>query len=251
MGVLGIDRDALWHELFTLEPRAAADANGAAQGSATADTHLTLLHRARTAGQLEPLRAMLTQRIGYWLRSDVVPAFWRFFDGYDALLQRSVRAKRERHAFSLFCAEQLTLALQFADEAFAHCIELASLFDGACVDRRSPYIAVSTHCSHPHECVAPDDPYTTQRASMRDELTTHFRCLVFEDAAHKEVRSPCGRSCSASQSLALDRLARSYLALPRRPRALLLHELPPVPRCVGAPMSIASHSHRPTDWMTH
>lgn len=134
MGVLRIDRDALWRKLFACERYAAAATDGGesigdSHHKYSADQHLQLIQRALASGQHEPLVAMLTQRLGYWLRADVVPEFWRFFEGYGAMLQRLVQAKRQRHAFSLFCAEQLTLAMQFAEEAFAHCVELASIFD--------------------------------------------------------------------------------------------------------------------------
>lgn len=133
MGVLRIDRDALWSKLFTFERHAAAPDDDCQTGDSrhkdSADQHVQLIQRALASDQHEPLRAMLTQRLGYWLRMDVVPEFWRFFEGYGAKLQRSMQTKRKRHAFSLFCAEQLTLAMQFAEEAFAHCVELASIFD--------------------------------------------------------------------------------------------------------------------------
>lgn len=94
-----------------------------------ADPYYELIQRAIATQQQEPLRAMLVQRLGYWLRSDITPVFWRFFDGYDALVERSASTRRKRHAFSLFCCEQLTLAMQFAEEAFLQCVQLASLFD--------------------------------------------------------------------------------------------------------------------------
>lgn len=133
MGVLRINRDALWRRLFAFEHHSAADGDGDSIDDRhykdSADQHMQLVQRALASDQQEPLRAMLTQRLGYWLRADVVPEFWRFFDGYSAWMQRSMQTKRKRHAFSLFCAEQLTLAMQFAEEAFAHCVELASIFD--------------------------------------------------------------------------------------------------------------------------
>lgn len=134
MGVLRIDHDVLWRRLFAFEHHsAAADDNGDSIDDShykdSADQHLQLIQRALASDQQEPLRAMLTQRLGYWLRADVVPEFWRFFDGYSTLMQRSMQTKRKRHAFSLFCTEQLALAMQFAEEAFAHCVELASIFD--------------------------------------------------------------------------------------------------------------------------
>lgn len=110
MGVLRVDRDALWHRL--LPP--------GADGTAAAPVD----------------RHALVQRAGYWLRADVAPAFWRFFAGFGERVRRAstTRARPSgRHALALLCAEQLTLALQFAEDALACCVELASLSSGACV----------------------------------------------------------------------------------------------------------------------
>ncbi|KAF4042388.1 Anaphase promoting complex (APC) subunit 2 [Phytophthora infestans] len=99
---------------------------------------------------------MLLQRLGYWLRSDVVPPFWSFFDALPTEIGRSRDVRRGRRHVALLCAQQLTLALQFAVDAFAHCVQIASLFDD-------------------HVQLKDGQP------TMLQELRTTFRCLVFED----------------------------------------------------------------------
>lgn len=157
-------------------------------------------------------RTVLVQRAGYWLRADVAPAFWRFFAGFGALLRRTgttrsylnevrTRTTREkRRALALLCSEQLVLALQFAEDALACCVELASLAGGA--------------------------------SSVVDELRTNFRCLVFEDFALKEVG---GDDCVLVMKWylhgATDAVASAPTEVSRGARDLLLHELPEVPRC--------------------
>ncbi|KUF94058.1 hypothetical protein AM588_10004421 [Phytophthora nicotianae] len=100
---------------------------------------------------------MLVQRLGYWLRSDVVSPFWSFFDSIPAEIEHSRGARRGRRRVALLCAQQLTLALQFAEDAFAHCVQIASLFDD--------HVQI-----------------IKGRRTMLQELRTSFRCLVFDDS---------------------------------------------------------------------
>ncbi|TYZ62631.1 hypothetical protein PybrP1_006910 [[Pythium] brassicae (nom. inval.)] len=133
MGVLRVDRDALWRRLL---PHGAGD----------------------TAAGVD--RRVLLQRAGYWLRADVAPAFWRFFSGFGERVRRASAANARpggRRALALLCAEQLSLALQFAEDALACCVELASLLGDARESER-----------------------------MVDELRATFRCIVFEDFTLKE-----------------------------------------------------------------
>ncbi|KAF1313781.1 Anaphase-promoting complex subunit 2, partial [Globisporangium splendens] len=171
--MLRIDRDVLWRTLFAFDHDADAGDRSVAERdtehaslathSSGADQYYELIQHAIASHRQEPLRVMLVQRLGYWLRSDITPVFWRFFDGYDAVLRKSAATRRKRHAFSLFCCEQLTLAMQFAEEAFTQCVQLASIFDD-----QTPSTSKSL------------------RGTMLAELKTKFRCLVFEDFHLKE-----------------------------------------------------------------
>jgi hypothetical protein len=137
--MLRIDRDVLWRTLFAFDHDAGAEDRSIAEEDAEyallathssgADQYYELIQHAIASHRQEPLRVLLVQRLGYWLRSDITPVFWQFFDGYDAALRTSAATRRKRHAFSLFCCEQLTLAMQFAEEAFTQCVQLASIFD--------------------------------------------------------------------------------------------------------------------------
>lgn len=120
MARLRIDRDLLWRKLLAFDQH-----ESDFQGDDVAEMIRTLVLQSQQA----PLRAMLLQRIGYWLRADVVPLFWGFFDSHAQLLQQSARTARGRREFTLYCAEQLTLAMEFAQEALAQCVQLASIFD--------------------------------------------------------------------------------------------------------------------------
>ncbi|OWZ10966.1 Anaphase-promoting complex subunit [Phytophthora megakarya] len=145
---LRVDGDLLWRKLFAFDHQ---DASGT-QDQDT-DRLCRVIQTAVAQGHHAPLRAMLLQRLGYWLRSDVVPPFWSFFDAIPTEIERAGRSRRHRRHVALLCAQQLTLALQFAEDAFAHCVQIASLFDD-CVQLKRP---------------------------MLQELRTSFRCLVFED----------------------------------------------------------------------
>jgi hypothetical protein len=143
--MLGIDRELLWRKLFAFDHEAqgvgaatparggdghAADADADADADTDVDALCRLIQDATARGQQAPLRRMLQQRLGYWVRADVAPPFWRFFrDAAPLLAEAHAHRPRQRRAVALYCAEQLTLALQFAEEAFAHCVQIASLFD--------------------------------------------------------------------------------------------------------------------------
>ncbi|RLN49380.1 hypothetical protein BBJ28_00000832 [Nothophytophthora sp. Chile5] len=161
MGGLGIDRELLYRKLFAFDHQLDGSLSASSDGhGSSADRLCAVIQAAVAQNRQEPLRQMLLQRLGYWLRTDVVPPFWRFFRDCPALIQRSGRTRRGRHELTLFCAQQLTLALQFAEEAFAQCVQIASLFD-----------------DHP-----PSGRQPIAGRSMLHELRVSFRCLVFEDA---------------------------------------------------------------------
>lgn len=120
MARLRIDRDLLWRKLLAFDQH---------ESAFQSDDVAEMVRALVVQNQQAPLRAMLLQRIGYWLRADVVPLFWRFFDNHAQLLQRSARTARGRREFTLYCAEQLALAMEFAQEALAQCVQLASIFD--------------------------------------------------------------------------------------------------------------------------
>ncbi|KAL4118698.1 hypothetical protein PRIC2_011023 [Phytophthora ramorum] len=153
-GGLRVDRELLWRKLFAFDHQPAEDFSANAQD--LSDRLCGVIQRAVHQGRQEPLRQMLLQRLGYWLRSDVAPPFWSFFDALPAEIQRS--NKRSRRQLALLCAQQLTLALQFAEDAFAHCVQLASLFD----------------------------EQQLKSGGMLQELRTSFRCIVLEDAERFE-----------------------------------------------------------------
>ncbi|RLN98249.1 hypothetical protein BBJ28_00000036 [Nothophytophthora sp. Chile5] len=161
MGGLGIDRELLYRKLFAFDHQLDGSLAASPDGhGSSADQLCAVIQTAVAQNRQEPLRQMLLQRLGYWLRTDVVPPFWRFFRDCPTLIQRSGRTRRGRHELTLFCAQQLTLALQFAEEAFAQCVQIASLFDDHPLSGRQP----------------------TAGRSMLHELRISFRCLVFEDA---------------------------------------------------------------------
>ncbi|KAG7391471.1 Anaphase-promoting complex subunit 2 [Phytophthora boehmeriae] len=154
---LRVDRDLLWRKLFAFDHQPDEDA---ATGTQDATEHLCQIIQSAVAhGHQEPLRQMLLQRLKYWLRSDVVPPFWSFFDAFSAQIERIGHSRRGRRQMALLCAQQLTLALQFAEDAFAHCVQIASLFD----DHLQPQELRFGACT------------------MLQELRINFRCLVFED----------------------------------------------------------------------
>ncbi|KAE9041271.1 Anaphase-promoting complex subunit 2 [Phytophthora rubi] len=147
---LRVDRELLWRKLFAFDHQP----EGGALSSSSQDASERLCDVIQSAvahGRHEPLRQMLLQRLGYWLRSDVVPPFWSFLDALHVDVGASRRGRRQ---LALLCAQQLTLALQFAEDAFVHCVQVASLFD---------------------------DRVQLKQRTMLQELRTSFRCLVFED----------------------------------------------------------------------
>ncbi|KAF4042378.1 Anaphase promoting complex (APC) subunit 2 [Phytophthora infestans] len=148
-----VDRELLWRKLFAFDHQP----EDAFTGIQDSTDHLCgVIQTAVAHGRHEPLRQMLLQRLGYWLRSDVVPPFWSFFDALPTEIGRSKDVRRGRRHVALLCAQQLTLALQFAEDAVAHCVQIASLFDD-------------------HVQLKDGQP------TMLQELRTTFRCLVFED----------------------------------------------------------------------
>ncbi|KAL8002527.1 putative cullin, anaphase-promoting complex subunit 2, cullin domain superfamily [Plasmopara halstedii] len=150
MSTLGVNRELLWRKLFAFDD----DVSTSAQQNS--EYQRKIIENAVVHGRHEPLREMLLQRLGYWLRSDIVPPFWGFFDPISAKIKRNRNSKQDRRRVALLCAQQLTLALQFAKEAFAHCVEIASLFDDHVQLRRGQW-------------------------TMLQELQIRFRTLVFED----------------------------------------------------------------------
>ncbi|ETN05330.1 hypothetical protein, variant [Phytophthora nicotianae INRA-310] len=154
-GGLRINRELLWRKLFAFDHQPAEDVPTSTQDITG---HLcSVIQTAVARGRHEPLRQMLVQRLGYWLRSDVVSPFWSFFDSIPAEIEHSRGARRGRRRVALLCAQQLTLALQFAEDAFAHCVQIASLFDD--------HVQI-----------------IKGRRTMLQELRTSFRCLVFDDS---------------------------------------------------------------------
>ncbi|POM78930.1 Anaphase-promoting complex subunit [Phytophthora palmivora] len=145
---LRVDRELLWRKLFAFDHQDAS-----VSGQDAADRLCSVIQIAVAHGRQAPLREMLLQRLGYWLRSDVVPPFWSFFDTLPTEIERTGGSKHGRRRVALLCAQQLTLALQFAEDAFAHCVQIASLFDD----------------------------HVQLKRTMLQELRTTFRCLVFED----------------------------------------------------------------------
>ncbi|KAG7388122.1 Anaphase-promoting complex subunit 2 [Phytophthora pseudosyringae] len=151
---LRVDRELLWRKLFAFDHQPAEGASASPHDFT--DRLCGIIQTAVSHGRQEPLRQMLLQRLGYWLRSDAVPPFWSFFDAFPAEIERCGGSKRGRRRVALLCAQQLTLALQFAEDAFAHCVQIASLFDD-------------------------EVQLKPVRRTMLQELRTSFRCLVFED----------------------------------------------------------------------
>ncbi|KAF4323199.1 hypothetical protein BBO99_00002780 [Phytophthora kernoviae] len=157
MNGLRVDRELLWRKLFAFDHQPDEDS---ATGTQDITDHMCqIIQTAVAHGHQEPLRQMLLQRLGYWLRSDVVPPFWSFFEALSAQIDRVGHSRRGRRQLAMLCAQQLTLALQFAEDAFAHCVQISSLFD---------------------DHLQPQELQLGAR-TMLQELRTNFRCLVFED----------------------------------------------------------------------
>ncbi|KAJ0401858.1 hypothetical protein P43SY_007792 [Pythium insidiosum] len=164
--VLLIDRDLLWRKLFAL------DQDSASAGDARwADELHAVVQRVVQQRRHGPLRAMVEQRVRYWLRADIAPPFWRFLEDMPALLADAARSPRRRQEVAFFCAEQLTLAMQFAEDAFAQCVELASVFDAG------------ADAADPLQCVGGVRP----RSLLLDELRVAFRSVLFEDRSRREA----------------------------------------------------------------
>ncbi|RLN48195.1 hypothetical protein BBJ29_000303 [Phytophthora kernoviae] len=157
MNGLRVDRELLWRKLFAFDHQPDEDS---ATGTQDITDHMCqIIQTAVAHGRQEPLRQMLLQRLGYWLRSDVVPPFWSFFEALSAQIDRVGHSRRGRRQLAMLCAQQLTLALQFAEDAFAHCVQISSLFD---------------------DHLQPQELQLGAR-TMLQELRINFRCLVFED----------------------------------------------------------------------
>ncbi|TDH72760.1 hypothetical protein CCR75_000742 [Bremia lactucae] len=153
-GVLRVDRELLWRKLFAFDHEPEDDPS--TEFLCNSDRLCNIIQTAVARGRHEPLRQMLLQRLGYWLRSDVVPPFWSFFDQLLAEYAHNSNSRRGHRQFALLCAQQLMLALQFAEDAFSHCVQIASLFDD--------HVQLKN---------------TQQR--MLQELQLHFRLRVFDD----------------------------------------------------------------------
>ena len=156
---LRVDGKMLWRKLFAFDHQSDEDVRTSTQD--ITDHVCSIIQTAIAHGRHEPLRQMLLQRLGYWLRSDVVPLFWRFFDTLATEMDHYGSSRRGRRHVTLLCAQQLTLALQFAEDAFAHCVQLASFFD---------------------DCVPLQQHTRNHESTMLHELSTSFQCLVFEDS---------------------------------------------------------------------
>lgn len=181
--MLGVDRERLWRKLLAFDHGAASDADAAPEAAGGVDALVAGVQAAARGGNgAAPLRRMLVQRVGYWLRADVAPAFRRFFrDAAPLLAAAPAQSARQRRMLALFCAEQLTLALQLAEEAFAHCVQIASLFDGG--DGGSGEgLGLVGHAGCELRVLARAD------RSMLEELRLHFRCIMFEDFEMAEVQ---------------------------------------------------------------
>eukprot|EP00644_Phytophthora_capsici_P001479 jgi/Phyca11/526540/estExt2_fgenesh1_pm.C_PHYCAscaffold_100100 len=152
MSGLRVDRELLWRKLFAFDHQP-EDSSSSSQD--ITDHLCDIIQSAVAHGRQEPLRQMLLQRLGYWMRSDVVPPFWSFFDALPVEIERSKGSKTARRRVAMLCAQQLTLALQFAEDAFAHCVQIASLFD--------------------------DQVQLKPERTMLQELRITFKCLVLED----------------------------------------------------------------------
>ncbi|KAK1939949.1 Anaphase-promoting complex subunit 2 [Phytophthora citrophthora] len=153
MSGLRVDRELLWRKLFAFDHQPVEDVSASSQD--VTDRLCEIIQSSVAHGRQEPLRQMLLQRLGYWLRSDVVPPFWSFFDALPVEIERSKGSIKGRRRVAMLCAQQLTLALQFAEDAFAHCVQIASLFD--------------------------DHVQLKQERTMLQELRISFKCLVLED----------------------------------------------------------------------
>lgn len=172
--VLLIDRELLWRKLFAFDQDFHTNAVLSAD-SATADAKRAAIQRLVDHGQHGPLRAMLEQRIQYWMRSDIAPPFWRFFENTVTLMRDARRSKKRRHELTFFCAEQLTMAMQFAEDAFATCVEIASMMD-------------ATPHYQSDEDVVRGVRGIRRGESMMDQLKASFRSVLFEDSERTAVR---------------------------------------------------------------
>ncbi|CAH0480053.1 unnamed protein product [Peronospora belbahrii] len=152
---LRVDGKLLWRKLFVFDYQPDDDVYISTQD--ITDRLCGVIQTAIARERHEPLRQMLLQRLGYWLRSDVVSPFWRFFDALPVEIDRYGSSRSGRRRVALLCAQQLTLALQFAEDAFAHCVQIASLFD---------------------DHVPLEEQHNK---TMLQEIRTSFRCVIFED----------------------------------------------------------------------
>ncbi|CAI5736176.1 unnamed protein product [Peronospora destructor] len=156
---LRVDGKLLWRKLFAFDHERDEDAVTSTQD--ITDHMCSSIQTVIAHGRQEPLHQMLLQRLGYWLRSDVVPPFWSFFDAIKTEMECNGGSRRGQRHVTRLCAQQLTLALQFAEDAFAHCVQIASFFD---------------------DCVPLQQRNKRKEMTMLQELTMSFRCLVFEDS---------------------------------------------------------------------
>ncbi|RMX67361.1 hypothetical protein DD238_000810 [Peronospora effusa] len=154
-----VDGKLLWRKLFAFDYQ--SDEDVLANTQDIKDHMCSMIQTAIAHGRQEPLRQMLLQRLGYWLRSDIVPRFWSFFDAITTEMESYGDSRRGQRHVTLLCAQQLTLALQFVEDAFAHCVQLASFFDD-----RGPLEQLNKN----------------KESTMLHELRMRLRCLVFEDA---------------------------------------------------------------------
>ncbi|KAI9916179.1 hypothetical protein PsorP6_016891 [Peronosclerospora sorghi] len=163
-GGFRIDRELLWRKLFAFDNEAEDASLGECTTTST-DHYYQVIQNAISLGRQEPLRQMLLQRLGYWMRLDVVPSFWGFFDSVSSERKSSGSSRRGRKRSALHATQQLTLALQFAADAFAHCVELARLFDA--------HVPLAQH-------------EAMKDKSMLQELRRKFRCALLEDVCAVE-----------------------------------------------------------------
>jgi hypothetical protein len=176
--VLLIDREMLWRKLFAfdqdLQGAVGLSTGGRSHGAPMAndaDAMRRSVQRVVASNRHGPLRVMLEQRLKYWIRTDIAPLFWRFFEQAGALIRAARTSKKRRHALTYFCAEQLTIAMQFAEDAFAQCVEIASILDSAPVGDSLR----NTRGLHRAE-------------GMLDHMRVAFRSILFEQSDHRAVR---------------------------------------------------------------
>jgi hypothetical protein len=172
--VLLIDREKLWSKLFAFDRDDAGRL--ALPAAANVDSMRDAIQQLVDRGCHGPLRAMLEQRIHYWVRSDIAPPFWRFFEHAVELMRDARRSKKRRHELTFFCAEQLTMAMQFAEDAFAQCVEIASILDG------TPHYQSSDEAMRGVRGIRRGE-------TMMDQLQASFRSILFEDNERTSVRT--------------------------------------------------------------